>query len=103
MRFYRIRFHPHIPDWEREALAFSPLEIPREDLDVSVCWVNYRGEFVLPLENVLSAEEIVKNDLEVGVYKRYTLETLRNFLQEIFINIGINGIEWSCMKKLECN
>jgi hypothetical protein len=28
--------------------------------------VNYRGEFVLPPENMLLAEEIVENDIETG-------------------------------------
>lgn len=53
MRCKRFHFHPHIPEWEKEALEFSPLDIPRRDLDISKCWVNYRGEFVLPPENVL--------------------------------------------------
>uniref|UniRef100_A0A8W8L9T9 Tyr recombinase domain-containing protein n=1 Tax=Magallana gigas TaxID=29159 RepID=A0A8W8L9T9_MAGGI len=66
MRCKRFHFHPHIPEWEKEALEFSPLDIPRRDLDISKCWVNYRGEFVLPPENVLLAESIVENDLEVG-------------------------------------
>uniref|UniRef100_A0A8W8MKM7 Tyr recombinase domain-containing protein n=1 Tax=Magallana gigas TaxID=29159 RepID=A0A8W8MKM7_MAGGI len=66
MRRKRFHFHPHIPEWEKEALEFSPLDIPRRDLDISKCWVNYRGEFVLPPENVLLAESIVENDLEVG-------------------------------------
>lgn len=39
MRCKRFHFHPHIPEWEKEALAFSTLDKPRRDLDIFKCWV----------------------------------------------------------------
>lgn len=97
MRFKRIRFHPHIPDWEREALVFSPLEIPRVDLDVSERWVNYRGEFVLPPENVLAAVEIVKKDLEIGLQDIY----FRDLKKFVAGNIHKYRDEWERMESDE--
>lgn len=33
----RIHFHPHIPDWERDALTVYPLDILRRNLVASNC------------------------------------------------------------------
>lgn len=93
MRCKRFHFHPHIPEWEKEALEFSPLDIPRRDLDISKCWVNYRGEFVLPPENVLLAESIVENDLEVGLQDIY----FRDPRQFVAGNIHNHLDEWERM------
>lgn len=93
MRCKRFHFHPHIPEWEKEALEFSPLDIPRRDLDISKCWVNYRGEFVLPPENVLLAESIVENDLEIGLQDIY----FRDPRQFVAGNIHNHLDEWERM------
>ena len=67
------------------------------DLDVSECWVNYRGEFVLPPENVLSAEEIVKKDLEIGLHDIY----FRDLKKFVAGNIHKYRDEWERMESDE--
>lgn len=56
--------------------------------------MNYRGEFVLPPENVLSAEEIVKKDLEIGLQDIY----LRGPNKFVAGNIHKYRDEWERME-----
>lgn len=77
---------------ERSFRIFS-FSIPRRDLDISKCWVNYRGEFVLPPENVFLAESIVENDLEVGLQDIY----FRDPRQFVAGNIHNHLDEWERM------
>ena len=86
----RIHFLPRIPDWERDALTFCPLDISKRHIDNSYSWVNYRGEFILPPENMVLAEEIVENDIKMGLEDL----CLRNPNQFVAGNLHSHLTEW---------